>query len=77
MPMTGSPDGTAPLVRQVAERAEPREALALELAVELLHEPLERRALELEAELLDGLGQDLLDVGRGFFERAQSISKKG
>jgi hypothetical protein len=62
----------SPFVRQVAERPELLEPLALELPVELLDKPFERRALQLQAELLDGLGEDFLDVRGSFFESLQA-----
>ena len=68
MPITGSPDGAAPLVGEIADRPEVLEPLALELAVELMDEPLDRRTLELESELADGLAEELQDVGRGLLE---------
>jgi hypothetical protein len=42
-----------------------------------LHETLDGRSLELQAEILDGLGQDFLDVRRGFLEGAQGTSLQG
>ena len=67
----------APLVREINHRTEPAQALALELVVQALDESLDRRPFELESEFLDGLGQELLDVGRGFLEGAQRNSPKG
>src|SRR5581483_8234180 len=72
----GNPDdrlagGTSPLVGEVASGPELAQALALQLAVELVHESLERRGIQLEAEVADRLPQDLLHFGRGFFECTQ------
>src|SRR5205823_7750993 len=43
--------GTAPLVAQIAERAELLQPLAIELAIELLHKALQRGAFEFESQL--------------------------
>jgi hypothetical protein len=66
----------APLVREVAERAEFPDSLSIQLAVEPLDRPLERRSFELEAQLLDRLGEDFLDVWRRFFEGLQGSPKR-
>ena len=68
---------TAPFVGQIAERAKFLQALAFELAVKLLNVPFEVRSFELEPELLDGLGQDLLDIRRGFFKGLHAGAIKG
>jgi hypothetical protein len=66
----------APLVREIAERAELPDPLPLQLPVESLDRPLERRAFELETQLLDRLGEDFLDVRRRFFEGLQGSPKR-
>ena len=76
--------GTAPLVGQVAGRAELVEALLLELAVELLDEALDRRALESQSELAGcacraarGHRGRLLELGHVAADRSRSTSRPG
>src|SRR5438105_8098148 len=64
--------GSSPLVGEVAHRAEFLQALALALAMELLHEPFDRRAFEPEPELADALAEDLAHFGRRALEHGRA-----
>ncbi len=62
--------GASPFVGEIALRAELLQAFALQFPVKLLDKTLNGRSLELQPHLADGLGEDLLNVRRSFFEGA-------
>ena len=66
----------APLIRQVALRAESMEPLGVQLFVELKDKAFEGRAFQFQAKLPNRLGKNLLDLCRRFFEIGHRWSKR-
>ena len=66
--MIGSPEGTSPLVSEIACRTKFLETFALKFAIELLHKALQRRPFQLQPQVAYGLAQNFLDFRRCFFK---------